>query len=90
MAMLLAMKIAVNVGELKNRLSEYLERVENGDEIEVCKRNIPFATITGKPLRKNRSKAGFDRSIRILGPIEGPIIPEEDWNMLRDDHDPLA
>jgi len=86
-----AMKIRVNVGELKNRLSEYLERVENGDEIEVCKRNVPFAMISGKPRRENRTKPGWAAgSLNILGPIDGPIIPEEDWNMLRDDFDPLT
>lgn len=85
-----AMKISVNIGELKNRLSEYLERVEHGDEIEVCKRNIPFATIAGKPLQKNRSQPGWAKgTLRILQPVEGPAIPEGHWNMLREDFDPL-
>lgn len=84
------MKISVNIGELKNRLSEYLGRVENGDEIEICKRNIPFATIAGKPMLKNRSQPGWAKgTLKILQPVEGPIIPEEDWNMLREDFDPL-
>ncbi len=74
----------VNIGELKNRLSEYLERVENGDEIVVCKRNVPFATISGLPQRKNRSQPGWAASsLKILHPIEGAAIPEEDWSMLR-------
>ncbi len=90
MAKFLAMKISVNIGELKNRLSEYLKRVERGDEIEVCKRNVPFATITGKPRQKNNSQPGWAKgTLRILQPVEGPTIPEGDWNMLRDDFDPL-
>jgi len=84
------MKISVNIGELKNRLSEYLERVENGDEIEVCKRNVPIATIAGKAVSKNRSQPGWAKgTLRILQPVEGPVIPEGDWNMLREDFDPL-
>ncbi len=78
-----------NIAELKNQLSEFLEMVEHGDEILVCKRNVPFAKIA--PLqtkRKNKSVPGCDRGkIKILGEITGPIIPEEDWNCLRDDFD---
>jgi len=79
------MTATVNIGELKNRLSEFLERVENGDEIVVCKRNVPFATITGLPQRKNRSQPGWaSSSLRILQSIDGPAIPESDWSMLAD------
>lgn len=79
------MTATVNIGELKNRLSEFLERVENGDDIVVCKRNVPFATITALPQRKNRSKPGWSvSSLRILDSIDGPAIPEDDWNMLSD------
>lgn len=88
--MFLAMKVSVNIGELKNRLSEYLERVERGDEIEVCKRNIPIATIAGKPVQASRSQPGWAKgTLRILQSVEGPVIPEGDWNMLREDFDPL-
>lgn len=79
------MTATVNIGELKNRLSEFLERVENGDDIIVCKRNVPFATITGLPQRKNRSQPGWAASsLRILQPIDGPAIPQDDWKMLAD------
>ncbi len=90
MARFSAMKISVNIGELKNRLSEYLERVAHGDEIEVCKRNIPIATIAGKAVCQNRSQPGWAKgTLRILQPVEGPAISEDDWNMLREDFDPL-
>lgn len=79
------MDATVNIGDLKNRLSEFLERVENGEEILVCKRNVPIATITGLPKRRNRSQPGWARgSLRILQSIEGPVIPHDDWNMLAD------
>lgn len=76
----------MNIGELKNHLSEFLEKVESGEEVIVCKRNVPFATITSIPQRKNRSQPGWAKSsLRILKPIDGPAIPECDWNMLNDD-----
>lgn len=79
------MPATVNIGQLKNHLSEFLERVESGEEIVVCKRNVPFATITAIPQRKNRSQPGWAKSsLRILKPIDGPAIPESDWNMLND------
>jgi prevent-host-death family protein len=84
------MNLSVNIGELKNRLSEYLERVERGDEIEVCKRNVPIATISGVPTGKSRSRPGWARgTVRIVGELEGPVFPAGDWNMLRDDFDLL-
>jgi hypothetical protein len=40
--------------------------------------------------QKNRSQPGWAKdSLRILHPVEGPAIPESDWNMLNDDLDPL-
>jgi len=90
MAILMAMSKAVNVADLKNHLSEHLEAVEQGEEIVICRRNVPFARITGMPPRRNRTKLGFDRGrIQIRGEVTGPALPESDWNALRDDHDPL-
>lgn len=71
---------AVNVADLKNRLSEYLDAVERGSEITICRRNIPFAKITAIPLRRNRTRLGFDRGkIRIFAELTGPALPESDW-----------
>ena len=79
------MEITVNIGELKNRLSEYLEKVEDGGTIVICKRNVPIATIAGISQRKNRSQPGWARAtLRILEPVEGPAIPESDWQMLEE------
>lgn len=89
LAILLDMTHEVNIAELKNHLSEYLEKVAQGDEIVICRRNVPVAEVRPLPLHKNRTVLGFDPAVKVLGPIEGPIIPEEDWNMLRDDFDPL-
>jgi prevent-host-death family protein len=79
----MAMKIA-NIAELKNRISEYLSAVENGEEVEVRKRNVPIARIV--PVEKaggNRTVLGCGReSGRIIGDITEPLIPEDDWEML--------
>lgn len=86
--MFMAMNRAINVADLKDHLSEYLEAVEHGAEITICRRNVPFAKITAMPLRPNKTQLGFDRGrIKIRGDITGPAIPESDWNALRGDAD---
>ena len=37
--------MTANISELKDHLSEFLRRVEDGDEVVITKRNVPFATI---------------------------------------------
>jgi len=77
------MSISANVADLKNRLSEYLSLVEKGEEVVVCKRNVPFAKLTPMRTAANRSKFGWARgSVQILGDVTGPIM-EDDWLMLR-------
>ena len=75
-----------NISELKNRLSEFLRRVEQGDEVVITKRNIPFATIV--PLSKcptNRTRLGcLSGSLVVKGDLTEPAIPESDWDMNRD------
>ncbi|MGA2377858.1 MAG: type II toxin-antitoxin system prevent-host-death family antitoxin [Spirochaetia bacterium] len=77
------MKIA-NIAELKNRISEYFAAVENGEEIEVRKRNVPIARIVPiQKARANKTILGCGReSGRIYGDITEPFIPEDDWEML--------
>lgn len=87
--MFMAMSMAVNVAELKNHLSRHLEAVEKGEELVICRRNIPFARITAIPLRRNRTQLGLQREqILIQGDITGPRASEGDWNALRDDRGP--
>jgi prevent-host-death family protein len=82
------MKVA-NIAEFKNRLSELLSAVENGEEIEVRKRNVPIARVIPiEKKKKNRSVPGCGKGTGvILGDITGPLIPEEDWEMLKDDEE---
>jgi prevent-host-death family protein len=86
----MAMSKAINVADLKNHLSEHLDAVEKGEELVICRRNIPFARITAMPLRRNRTQLAFDRGkIKIRGDITGPAVPEGEWNALRGDYDVL-
>lgn len=43
--------ISVPISEAKAKLSEYLARVEAGEEIEVTKRGVPIARIVSPPRR---------------------------------------
>ena len=46
--------IRLNVHEAKTHLSRYLEKLERGETIVLCKRNIPIAEI--RPLPKRRQE----------------------------------
>lgn len=76
--------IRVNIGEFKNDLSRLLARVEAGEPLELSKRNVPFARIV--PLEErapNRTILGKGRgSVRIVGDLTEPMLPEGDWEML--------
>jgi prevent-host-death family protein len=74
-----------NVAEFKNQLSHFLALVEQGEEVEVCKRNVPFARVSPLPqFRKNQTKLGCDlNSVIIKADLTEPAIPEGDWEMLK-------
>jgi prevent-host-death family protein len=80
----MAMKIA-NVAELKNRLGEYLARVQEGHEIEVHKRNVPIARLVPiKPQAENRTQLGCGlNTAKIKGDLTEPQFPEDDWQGLQ-------
>lgn len=74
-----------NVAELKSRLSHYLTLVEKGDQIYVCRRNVPVAILTPVSTKRlNQTVLGSDRgSATVVGDLTEPAIPESDWDMLR-------
>ena len=86
MCYFMAMKIA-NIAELKNRLSEFLALVEQGEEIEIRKRNIPIARVV--PIarkRVNRTQIGCGAgTVEIHGDLTEPLIPEDAWGMFKPD-----
>lgn len=76
-----------NIAELKNNLSKFLSLVEKGEKVKICKRNIPVAQLI--PIKtkenKNHTQLGCGKgTVKILGDITGPMIPLEDWEMLKE------
>lgn len=81
--------IQANIAELKNHLSDYLEKVQAGTEVEICKRNQPIAVITPRASRHpNKTRPGCGaRTVRINGDLTTPVF-ESDWDMLDTDERP--
>jgi len=75
----------VSVAELKKHLSSFLVLAQQGEEIEVLKRNIPVAHLIGIPHNSvNRTRLGCGQGTgRILGDLTESLLPPEHWNMLR-------
>jgi prevent-host-death family protein len=77
-----------NIAEFKNHLSEWIAEVENGEEIQVCRRNIPVALVT--PIKEgtgNRTQLGCgEGTAETHGDLTEPLIPKDSWAMLRDNH----
>ena len=74
-----------SVAELKKNLSSFLVLAQQGEEIEVLKRNIPVAHLLGIPGSSvNRTRLGCGQGTgRILGDLTESLLPPERWNMLR-------
>jgi len=65
----------VNIGELKNQLSGYLQYVKNGEEVVIRDRSVPVARIL--PFRRGE---GWDQEAQLVA--SGALkMPEEeiDW-----------
>ena len=69
--------IRVNVTEAKAHLSRYIKRVEQGETVVVCRRNVPIAEIRAlpKPAREPRP-VGIDRGLTIPAEFFEPL-PDE-------------
>ena len=66
--------IRVNVAEAKAHLSRYLESVEQGETVVLCRRNVPIAEIRAlpKPTREPRP-VGIDRGMTISTAFFEPL-----------------
>ena len=66
--------IRVNIADAKTHLSRYVERVEDGETIILCRRNVPIAEI--RPLQKPPSRlrpVGIDRGMSIPARFFEPL-----------------
>ena len=72
--------IKLNVHEAKTHLSRYLELVEKGESITLCKRNVPIAEI--RPIRKPKAgkrpigtgKGDFHLDERFFEPLPDDLL----------------
>jgi antitoxin (DNA-binding transcriptional repressor) of toxin-antitoxin stability system len=70
--------IKLNINEAKTHLSRYLPRVEKGETIVLCKRNVPIAEI--RPLPASRTKKrpiGLAKGTASLLPAFFEPLPPE-------------
>ncbi len=67
----------VNIAEAKAHLSEYLDRVEKGEVVTLCRRNVPIAEIRPlpRPQREERP-VGIDRGMVVPASFFEPL-PDE-------------
>ena len=70
--------IMVNIHEAKAKLSEYLEAVERGERVVICKRNQPVAELKAVP-------AAMTTKPRPIGGVSGIVIPPSFFDPLPDD-----
>lgn len=76
----------VNVAEFRAHFSEYLAKVEKGEDVQVCKRNKAVARMTPVDVgpRKNMTRLGSSTgSVRIMGSLVDPVFDADDWEMHR-------
>ena len=67
----------VNIADAKTHLSRYLEMVERGETVVLCRRNVPVAEIRPVPRpQADERPVGIDR---------GMTIPPEFFEPLPDD-----
>ena len=66
--------IRVNVTEARTHLSRYLKRVEHGETVVLCRRNVPVAEIRAlpKPAREPRP-VGIDRGMTLPAAFFEPL-----------------
>ena len=58
--------IRINIAEAKTHLSHYLESVEKGEVVVLCRRNIPIAEIRPIPrLPAEPRPVGIDRGMTV-------------------------
>jgi len=74
----------VNVAEFKKRLSSFIDLVEGGETVEVCRRNVPVARLVKiESPRQNHTVLGCgEGTVEYRGSVTEPLIPEDSWEML--------
>jgi len=84
MTYILVMKTA-NIAEFKTNLSSFISLVEKGEEIEICKHNIPVARVLPMThILANKTKLGCGRkTVTIKSDLTEPAMSGSTWEMLK-------
>jgi len=71
--------IRLNIHEIKAQLSKYIEMVEGGETVVVCKRNLPVAEIRpiGKTEKRTPVLGWAEGQGRIRPSFQRPLSDEE-------------
>ena len=70
--------IRLNVHEAKTHLSKYLPRLERGETIVLCKRNVPIAEIRPLPRRSEEPRPiGLGAGRFVVPPEFFEPLPDE-------------
>ena len=70
--------IRLNIHEAKTHLSRYLPRLEAGETILLCKRNVPIAEIRPlSPRRTEPREIGFRRGEFVVSDLFFEALPAE-------------
>ena len=66
--------IRINIAEAKTHLSHYLETVEKGETVVLCRRNIPIAEIRPIPQSPAEPRpVGIDRGMTVPASFFEPL-----------------
>ncbi|MCY4506383.1 MAG: type II toxin-antitoxin system prevent-host-death family antitoxin [Acidobacteria bacterium] len=69
--------LKVNIADAKARLSMYVESVERGETVVLCRRNVPVAEIRPiATLPRQERPVGIDRGMRVPDSFFEPL-PDE-------------
>ncbi len=81
---------SANVAEFKKHLSTFLQKVEMGEKIEICRRNVAIAHVVGVSKKaEKRTVLGYgEGTVTYLGNVTDPFIPQDIWEMLKHDTPP--
>ena len=80
--------LKVNIAEAKARLSMYLDSVERGQTVVLCRRNVPIAEIRPVPkLPLEERPVGIDRGMKVPDSFFEPL-PDEVLREFGVEHEP--
>lgn len=70
--------IRVNIHEAKTHLSRYLEQVEKGAVVTICRNNVPIAELRALPApRKGKRPIGLHKGQFTIHPSFFDPLPDE-------------